>query len=64
MTDPGAADKDAGTDGDEDCTTRASADRNLGVLLVHGMGEQKPGDHVEKVVRSLVASWGADVRGT
>lgn len=60
MTDPGPADKDAGTGGDEDCTTRAAADRNLGVLLVHGMGEQKPGDHVEKVVRSLVASWGAD----
>lgn len=60
MTDTGAVDKDAGKGGGEDCTARAPGDRALGVLLVHGMGEQKPGDHMEKVVRSLVASWGTD----
>lgn len=30
------------------------------MLLVHGMGEQEPGDHSEKVVRNLIASWNAD----
>ncbi len=60
MTDPGAADKDGGTVGGVDGNAFASARRELGVLLVHGMGEQKPGAHVEKVVRSLIASWGTD----
>ena len=60
MTDPVAAGNDARAVAGEECSACAPAGRKLGVLLVHGMGEQKPGDHVEKVVRSLVASWGAD----
>ena len=33
-------------------------DRTVGVLLVHGMGEQKRGEHAERVVRSFLRSWG------
>ena len=41
-------------------------DRRIGVLLVHGMGEQDPGGHAEKVARRLVESWEkeCDVRQT
>ena len=60
MTHPGTAGNDARPAASEDCSACVPPDRTLGVLLVHGMGEQKPGDHVEKVVRSLVASWSAD----
>lgn len=31
--------------------------KRIGLLVVHGMGEQKPGDHLENVVRNFLASW-------
>ncbi len=50
----------------EDCPACSSPDRRIGVLLVHGMGEQDPGAHAEKVVRRLVKSWEklCDIRQT
>lgn len=60
MTRPGTSDTGDRPAGRDDCMACAPPDCKLGVLLVHGMGEQRPGDHVEKVVRSLMASWKAD----
>ncbi len=60
MTDPVAPDPEAGPTACETCSACALPDRRIGVLLVHGMGEQNPGDHAEKVVRSLIASWAGD----
>lgn len=60
MTDPGAPDTGAGAVCCESCSACTPPDRTVGVLLVHGMGEQNAGDHTEKVVRNLIASWDAD----
>ena len=60
MTHSAAPDMNGDSASGESCTGCTPPDRTVGVLLVHGMGEQKPGDHSEKVARNLIASWGAD----
>lgn len=34
-------------------TSQPAADERIGLILVHGIGEQKPGDHLEGVVKPL-----------
>lgn len=53
-TTPGSRGPTEGTHGAE---ANDGVVARVGVLLVHGMGEQKPGAHVERVVRSLLKSW-------
>ena len=54
------ADRSCGPENCDGGSCTDAPDRTIGVLLVHGMGEQERGEHTEKVVRSLVASWTGD----
>ena len=55
-----------GRQGGSGAAAEAGADRSVGILLVHGMGEQKPGEFADNVARNLVkgCSDAFDVRET
>ena len=57
MEEKSVADRSCGPENCDGGACGYEPDRRIGVLLVHGMGEQDPGEHAERVVRSLVASW-------
>ena len=66
MAEEAVADRNCNSAGCGENAGGGAPDRKIGLLLVHGMGEQSRGEHAEKVVRSLVASWGKtyDIRQT